>query len=393
MAIAADAPADTSMMRIVHDALRRDLARAQGALGDRRTSAADQRRAVGRHLRWMMAFLRAHHASEDEGLYPFVRSRAADPVDREVIDRMCRSHEDLTPAILDVDAAAATLAAAETDTAAVHALAAVDALASVLLPHLREEEDEAMPIVSRWINAGQWSAIDKAHNLDPKSKAELGFEGHWLIDGASDADRATVVGLVPPIARFLLLHGYARRYRRHAAACWGHGGKPPRRVQLENQVSATVAADIGDVWDVVRDVTRVGEWSHECVGAEWLGGATGPVPGARFRGRNRAGLFRWGRVCEIVSADPYELVWITVPTALFPDSSEWRITLAQDDECTRISQQFRVIRVPPVLGRIYALLIPSHRDRTADLVGDLERLGAVASRARGSRTGSRPAPR
>ena len=78
-----------------------------------------------------------------------------------------------------------------------------------------------MPIVSRLVTAAEWQAIEKEHNLDPKSMSELGFEGHWLIDGSSDADRATVLGLVPPIPRFVLLHGYARRYRRHAAACWG----------------------------------------------------------------------------------------------------------------------------------------------------------------------------
>jgi hypothetical protein len=153
-------------------------------------------------------------------------------------------------------------------------------------------------------------------------------------------------------------------------------------VQLENRVAVTVDADIDDVWEVVRDVTRVGEWSHECVGAEWLTGASAPTPGARFRGRNHAGVFRWGRVCEIVSADPYELVWITVPTALNPDSSEWRIALTKVDAGTRISQQFRVIRAPKVLAVLYALVIPAHRDRTAALIDDLTRLGAVASRSR-----------
>ena len=60
--------------------------------------------------------------------------------------------------------------------------------------------------------------------------------------------------------------------------------------------------------------------------------------GARFRGRNRAGLIRWGRVCEIVSANPHELVWITVPTTLYPDSSEWRITLEEVDAGTPVTR-------------------------------------------------------
>ena len=234
-----------------------------------------------------------------------------------------------------------------------------------------------MPIASRLVTAAEWEAIDKQHNLDPKSFSELGFEGHWLVDGATESDRATVLGLVPPIPRFVLLHGFARRYRRHVHACWGDGGAPPHRVQLENRGAVTVDADIDAVWDIVRDVTRVGEWSHECVGAEWLDGATSATPGARFRGRNRARLFRWGRVCEVVSAEPYELVWVTVPTALFPDSTEWRIALAEVDGGTRIEQRFRVVRGPKVLAMLYALAIPAHRDRTAALVADLERLGSI----------------
>jgi hypothetical protein len=83
-------------------------------------------------------------------------------------------------------------------------------------------------------------------------------------------------------------------------------------------------------------------------------------------------------VCEIVSADPYELVWKTVPSALYPDSSQWRITLTKVDEGTRIAQDFHVLRAPKVLAVLYAIVIPAHRDRTASLIEDLVRLGRVA---------------
>ena len=377
-----DAPADTTMMRIVHDALRRDLERATVALGRPGLPAA-RRRAIGAHLGWMMRFLHAHHASEDSGLYPVVRDRAAGAGEvLDVLDRMTRAHEDVATAIARVEAAVAALVDAPSDSTTRQTTSTLDALGVVLLPHLQEEEDEAMPITSRLITAAEWQAIEKTHNFDPKSMSELGFEGHWLIDSASDADRATVIGLIPPIPRFVLLHGFARRYRQHAKACWGDAERPPRRVQLENSVALTVDAAIDDVWDVVRDVTRVGEWSHECVGAAWLGNSTSATPGARFRGRNRSGMFRWGRVCEIVSAMPYELTWRTVPSTFYPDSSEWRIALHEGDAGTTISQHFRVIRAPKLLSVLYALLLPNHRDRTNALIEDLERLGEVARRQR-----------
>ena len=382
MTMTPDAPADTTMMRIVHDALRRDVERARTTLARPELANPALRRASGEHLGGMMRFLHQHHASEDIGLYPLLRARAGTSEDaRRVLDRMADEHGTIAAAAEAVDAAGRELAADPSDAAVRNALAAIDALASVLLPHLRAEEDDAMPLASRLVTAAEWLAIEKEHNLDPKSMADLGFEGHWLIDGATPADRAIVLGLVPPIPRLLLLHGFARRYRRHAAACWGEVARPPRRVQLQNGVAVTVDADVDAVWDVVRDVTRVGEWSHECVGATWLGDATAAVPGARFRGRNRAGVFRWGRVCEVVAAEPYELVWRTVPTTLYPDSSEWRISLERSDDGTLISQQFRVVRAPKVLSVVYALLIPAHRDRTTALVDDLRRLGEVANDA------------
>ena len=59
--------------------------------------------------------------------------------------------------------------------------------------------------------------------------------------------------------------------------------------------TATVHVDASPeaVYDLVADVTRMPEWSPETYKAEWLGGATGAVAGARFRGWNKAGPLRW----------------------------------------------------------------------------------------------------
>lgn len=153
------------------------------------------------------------------------------------------------------------------------------------------------------------------------------------------------------------------------------------RVQKRSRVEVVVDATVPQVWAVVSDVTRVGEWSHECRGAEWLGGAAGPALGVRFRGRNRAGWWaRWNRTCEIVAVDPpHVIVWRTVSTWLFPDSTEWRIQLGPaDGGRTRITQSFEVVRAPWLLDRLYSRMIPSHQDRDARLAEDLRRIGEVA---------------
>jgi hypothetical protein len=282
-------------------------------------------------------------------------------------------------AISVLEAAAATCNRSESADGAERLVAALDQLTKILLPHLQREEDEMMPVVSSVVTNREWRALEDEFNLAPKSFVELALEGHWLIDDADPDDRQAVLGLVPTIPRFLLLHGFARSYRRRAAASWGRPAKPLRRVQMRGHCTVGTDAPIDAVWDVVRDVTRTGEWSHECVGVAWLGGASSATPGARFRGRNRAGIFRWGRICEVVANEPYELVWRTVPTKLYPDSTEWTIRLRPTHDGTEIEQSFTVVRGAKVLAILYGLVIPTHRDRTAALTEDLRRIGHLAA--------------
>lgn len=370
MPVDPNAPADTSMMRIVHAALRRDLERARAALTRVPPPDDRQRAAIAEQLRWLMSFLEAHHRSEDEGYYPAVRER--DPGAAALLDDMASDHEAVAATIVGLERAADAYAERGVREPLVRA---IDELTAVLYPHLQREEDEAMPVLSRAITNAELSAIEQRHNLDGKSMAQLGREGHWLIDGVTAEDRARVVGLVPPVPRFILLHGFGRSYRRRARACWRPN---PRRIPHECSTAVVVEAGIDAVWDVVRDPTRVGEWSHECVHGEWIGEAAEARPGARFRGRNKQGLVRWGRLCEILRVEPYELVWRTVPTRLYPDSTEWAIRLERVDGATRIEQSYHVVKASK-LEPVYATFLPAHRDRIDALTKDLERIGTLAS--------------
>jgi uncharacterized protein YndB with AHSA1/START domain len=72
---------------------------------------------------------------------------------------------------------------------------------------------------------------------------------------------------------------------------WASGGS--------HEVS--VKASIEDVWALVSNIERFGEWSPETYRTEWL--TAGPVgPGSMFRGHNRRvdGLKRWWSDCEVL---------------------------------------------------------------------------------------------
>jgi hypothetical protein len=381
-----DAPADTRMMGIVHDALRRDLGRAIGALSNAPYPDGAQRVAIGDHVGWMMGFLDAHHHGEDAGLWPLVRARNPDAT--PLLDDMEADHGRVAPLVEACHTAARDYRSGESEDTRVVLLDALGRLCEVLLPHLEREERETMPLVSISITAAEWRAVDQQYYVKPKSLSQLGFEGHWLLDGLDPERSHLVVHQVSLIPRFVLVHGFARRYRRRARACWGRSqsygpaAKLPRRIPRTGQVDTVVAAPIDAVWNIVTDVTRVGEWSHECRRVEWLDGADEAAPGARFRGTNKAGPWKWSRVNEVLVADePRTFAWRTVPTRRFPDSSEWRIELEAVDNGTRITQSYRVVRVPAVLAVLYAIVVPTHRDRNTGLADDLRRLGELAAEA------------
>jgi hypothetical protein len=149
------------------------------------------------------------------------------------------------------------------------------------------------------------------------------------------------------------------------------------------RVEAVTAATPEEVWAVLADVTRIGEWSHECRTAEWADGATTAAVGAHYRGGNRVGRTRWSRRNAITAVDaPHELAWHTVESPLYRDSTEWRIVLEPHDRGTRIVQTFQVRKLNRVLERVIYATMKPHRDRLPALTADLERLGAVALAAR-----------
>jgi uncharacterized protein YndB with AHSA1/START domain len=78
---------------------------------------------------------------------------------------------------------------------------------------------------------------------------------------------------------------------------------------MQSYVTVHIDAEPRAVWDLISDITKMGDYSPEVFEAEWLDGATGPEVGARYRGhvkRNEMGPTYW-TTCKVTECVPGEV--------------------------------------------------------------------------------------
>jgi uncharacterized protein YndB with AHSA1/START domain len=75
---------------------------------------------------------------------------------------------------------------------------------------------------------------------------------------------------------------------------------PPREVSVSQSINASPER----VWQLVSDITRMGEWSPETTSCSWIKGATGPAVGAKFTGDNTNGKKKWSTTCVVSKCEP-----------------------------------------------------------------------------------------
>ena len=146
-------------------------------------------------------------------------------------------------------------------------------------------------------------------------------------------------------------------------------------------VSIDVAAPPEVVYRLVSDLPRMGEWSPENVGCRWLGGATGPEVGARFKGRNRRGWRRWSTTGTVVAAVPgREIAWDVTSVFGLP-VARWGYRIEPSgDAASTVTETFEDRRggVMHVLGRLASGVgdRPSHNE--AGMRATLDKVKATA---------------
>jgi len=147
---------------------------------------------------------------------------------------------------------------------------------------------------------------------------------------------------------------------------------------MHDSVTVHMDAPPERVWELVSDVTRIGEFSPETFEAEWVDGATGPAVGAKFRGhvkRNGKGPIYWV-TCTVLVSDPGREFTFGTAGKTEP-LNVWSYRLEPNGNGTDVTESFTLAN--KVLLRVYWAVLgwargPTNRNgmRTT-----LERIKAV----------------
>lgn len=150
------------------------------------------------------------------------------------------------------------------------------------------------------------------------------------------------------------------------------------------EVSTGVAAPAEKVFAMVSDLSRMGEWSPECVRVEWLGGATGTAVGARFKGHNRRGPRRWSTKGKVVSLEPGKEVAFDITSVANLPVARWTYSVAPDGDgaCT-LTERWDDLRGPvvKVLGRLATGVKDRDEHNTKGMEETLQRVKSAAEAA------------
>lgn len=189
---------DTRDMYSVHTAFRRGLGDARSQLVSVGDGDTERARRLADYFGELLWFLHAHHAGEDELLYPLLEERV--PEQQELFSRMEAQHLAVTSG-LEAAQGAAKRFGESGSVADGQALAnACESLLGTLSPHLSEEEVEVLPLAARFISPPEWGALPM-HAFSHYSGTRV-----WLVFGLAieampdDLLERLLAHLPPPVS-------------------------------------------------------------------------------------------------------------------------------------------------------------------------------------------------
>jgi uncharacterized protein YndB with AHSA1/START domain len=145
--------------------------------------------------------------------------------------------------------------------------------------------------------------------------------------------------------------------------------------------SIHIEAPPEEVWDLVADITRIGEWSPECYRCRWQGSERRPVAGAKFVGFNKVGWKRWFTRNVVEEAERGQ-VWAFLTR---DNQTRWSYRFEAEGDGTRLTETRQLPAQRPFLPALSLKLffggLDSHDEHMrANIDQTLHRIKAIAER-------------
>ena len=158
---------------------------------------------------------------------------------------------------------------------------------------------------------------------------------------------------------------------------------PHMPTATSGEASVHICAPPEAVYDLIADITRMGERSPECYRAEWLDGAewierdgTADV-GTRFRGHNRIGFIKWATTCNITAAERGHKFAFSVVDGHGREETRWLYAISPDRGGCTVTESYQFLWCP-VAARIAELPFPRDRQLRRGIGQTLANLKATA---------------
>ena len=207
--------ATMSMNKVIHEAVRRDLARLEAALaaaGDGDTGRAGQ---LERAYANLHRELTRHHEGEDQYVFPFL---AESGLPSDLLTAMDEEHQAMADALGQTRAAMATYASSGSTTDAESARASVARTRAVVGQHLDHEERDLEPLLQPHMETAEWKAVEK--QLRRASPVVIGNFFAWIQDGMTEEGRSYLRSTIPPPVTAVFGRVAGRGYHRDIAPSW-----------------------------------------------------------------------------------------------------------------------------------------------------------------------------
>jgi hemerythrin-like domain-containing protein len=204
-----------TMNRVIHGAVRRDLARLTEALdgapdGDRERAHRLEKAFGNLHQQ-----LTVHHEGEDEHVFPWL---AAEGIDADLLRAMESEHEAMATGLAESSAAMAAYGRTGSADDAATARASLARTTEAVEGHLAHEESELEPLIASLMESPGWKAVEKKLRRQPPVVAGRFFA--WVTDGMGNPERAYFRATVPPPVTYALAHTFGRGYYREVSPAW-----------------------------------------------------------------------------------------------------------------------------------------------------------------------------